>query len=105
MKRTLKEWIAWYEKRVGEPFRLDPGECIVWDEKHGFMTFGESKYVNTLNVGKVCGDGKYWFAMANDAAKALGFTRMMTFTKRNPKALAKKYNTEIFGYYLVKEVE
>ena len=102
--RDILEWIEFYEKKTKEKFHLEEGEQIRWDPEKGFMTYGLSKYEDALAIGKMCGDGKFWEAIANEMCKQLGFKKAIYFTKRNPHAFIRRYGGKIYGFYLEREV-
>ena len=71
MKKTLDEWIALYNKKNYEKFKRD--------KKFGLFYFPEKGFAEIADTGKMiivnqmCGEFKYWRAVAEDLSRACGY--------------------------------
>lgn len=104
---TLPEWIEWFEATTGRPFRPE-GKPLLYDPEHGFMTYGFYPETQGFVLWHVAGDGRYWEKKAEELGRRQNAKCLMLFTRRDPKAFARRYNAEVWGYWLkrdLKEVE
>ena len=95
--RTKSEWLDWYKGRV-EDYAIEADEKILYHPEHGFVTFSTNEDV--LEVGNMCGDGKYWFGVLKEIMKMERLSKLTGFTRRNPAAWERKYGVKVKGYYV-----
>lgn len=88
-----------YLEKSGDTYII-PENLI--ENDHGFMSWKVDG--NSLVLFNVYGDGKYWDAFSLELAKRLGLKTIRIGTLRNPKVFEKKYNYNIIGHILEKEV-
>ena len=104
---TKDEWLKYYEKRTGcKNLELSPDETVFFHPEYGFITF--FTHDDILELHHMCGNGKQWQKLLVKIMKDYGFTKLRAFTRRNPKAWARKYGGHIRGYYMeadIKELE
>lgn len=70
--------------------------------KHGWFDY--ELRGDILYVIMAYGNGDYWNVFAHELAKKLNCKYIQFFTKRNPKAMARRFNVHIDGYIMIKEV-
>ena len=100
MKKSLEEWIEYYEEKSDSRFRMSPGEKIVFDEEKGFFTFFVVPEREAVEIPKMVGEGKYWAKEIRKMVEALGLKKALFFTKRNPATWIRTYGGRIYGYYM-----
>ena len=104
---TKDEWLKYYEKRTGcKNLELSSDETVFFHHEYGFITF--FTHDDILELHHMCGDGKQWQKLLVKIMKDYGLTKLRAFTRRNPKAWARKYGGHIRGYYMeadIKELE
>lgn len=95
--KNPNEWQNWYQERTGcGDLRLHPDELVMFHPEHGFITY--FVHDDTFELHHLCGDGKYWGAVIKKIAGLEGVHTLRAFTRRNPKAWARKYGGHITGY-------
>jgi hypothetical protein len=99
-----RELIEWYCERSGDTGIGDPTVNWEWayHEDHGFITYvllGGKFWI--LNC---CGDGAFWDSWAMEKAREEGCSVIAFLTKRNPWGFMRKYDYDLTGYLLTKEV-
>ena len=72
------------------------------ENSHGFMSWKVSD--QGLVLLNVYGDGKYWDEFSIELAKKLNLKKIITATRRSPRAYQKKYGYKLTGFVLEKEV-
>lgn len=101
---TQSDWENWYKARTGcEDLRLHPEEIVLYHTEHGFVTF--LTHDDVLELHHLCGDGKYWQKVILNVMKFEKLKKLNAFTRRNPKAWAKKYGGHIRGYYMECDID
>lgn len=89
-----------YLEKSGDTSLIDSN---FYENDQGFITWG-TKDDDTLVLYNVYGNGVYWDKFSENLAKKFGFNKIMTATRRSPKAFKKKYGYRVTGYILEKEV-
>ena len=100
MKKSLEEWIEYYEEKSDSRFRMSPGEKIVFGEEKGFFSYCIVPEREAVEIPKMVGEGKYWAKEIRKMVKALGLKKVLFFTKRNPDTWIRTYGGRIYGYYM-----
>lgn len=104
MGKTKAEWLKWYSEHGGsEDLELHPDEAVYFHEEHGLVTW--LKHDDVLEVHHMVGDGKYWAGVLKSVMRFYGLKTLRAFTKRNPKAWARKYGGHIRGYYMECDID
>ena len=100
-KRSFREWVEFYERHAGEEFRPVPAARLLFDPEFGFMEIREDVEGSRIIVGATAGDGDYWWRMAEEAARARGYGKIVTFSRRDPRALLRRFKgaTMIGAFY------
>lgn len=81
MKKTLREWFDFYEKKTKEKhINLDKYKTL-FDEEKGYCQFCIQG--NDLMIHECCGDGLFWCKYAFDFAKEHSLKRIVTLCTRN----------------------
>ena len=80
--RTIKEWIALYEKKSGDRHDVPNGTIMLSDLDKGFAVFGVFPDKSTLLVYETCGNGVYWYMKCMDICREHGIPRLMTICTR-----------------------
>ena len=88
-----------YFEKSGDAELLD-GELV--ENEHGFMVFDIQG--TTFRLLHVYGDGRYWQALAERAAKLAGCERVVFGTRRPPAAFVRRHGYKLTGYILEKEI-
>ena len=110
--RTKDEWLEWYKGRMKENgFEFRPGEQILFHPEHGFVSFTRND--DAIEVGNMCGDGKYWFTVLKTIMREEKLTKICAYTVRNPRAWERKYGkvgrpkdtAHVKGYYMEVEID
>lgn len=100
--KTLIDWIELYNKKSKEQFCLLP-EATMWaTNEHGFITWqivGGELWVRHCSC-----DAKYWLPIIVSFANGIGAKRILTTTRRNPKAMMKVLGCEYLGEKLGRHV-
>ena len=71
------------------------------ENDHGFASYKIEN--NVLHVIQVYGDGKYWEKFFRKIAKENNVTRAMFYTRRNPKAFARRFGAKVVQYIMMIE--
>lgn len=97
--KNPREWVDWYVQHGGsrDLEQLDD-EITLFHKEHGFISFVIRD--NILELHHMVGDGKYWQQVIIKIMKLANLDKIRAFTKRNPKAWARKYGGHIIGYYM-----
>ena len=97
--RTPAEWLDWYAAHGGSrDLELDERELACFDPERGFITF--LIHDDILELHHLCGDGKFWQGELVNIMRGLGLSKLRAFTRRDPKAWARKYGGHIRGWYM-----
>ena len=103
--RRINEWLEWYEQHGGsQDLQLHPDEVIHFHPEHGLITYliGE----DILELHHMVGDGKYWAKFLKEVVMPFNhLSKLNAFTRRNPKAWARKYGGHIRGYYMEADID
>jgi hypothetical protein len=100
MKKSLEEWIEYYEEKSQSRFRLSKGEKIVFDEEKGFFSYYIVPEREAVEIPKMVGEGRYWAKEIRKMVVALGLKKALFFTKRNPATWIRTYGGRVYGYYM-----
>ena len=102
--KTPAEWLEWYEKHGGhKDLELDEREMVCFRPENGFITF--LLHDDILELHHMCGDGKFWQNEIVNIMRRKGLTKLRAFTRRKPKAWARKYGGHIRGWYMEADLE
>ena len=107
--KTPAEWVEWYRKRGGcggeecRDLELDGRETVCFRPEKGFITF--LIHDDILELHHLCGDGRFWQNELVNIMQRKGLTKLRAFTRRNPKAWARKYGGHIRGWYMEADLE
>lgn len=71
------------------------------ENEHGFASYKIEK--DKLHVIQVYGDGKYWESFFRKLAKEKGIKQAMFYTRRNPKAFARRYGAKVVQTLMIIE--
>ena len=98
----MKEsWILDYLRRSGDS-KIYKGNWV--ENEYGFASWGLNED-GDLVIYHLYGNGNYWEQFFVNLAKALGCKKIIAATKRNPKAMARRFKMKITGYVLEREVD
>jgi len=89
-----------YMRRSGDKY-IDGNGYI--ENEHGFASWVAKP--DCIHVIQVYGDGKYWDAFFRQLAKDRGVGSYMFYTRRNPKAFARKFGAKTVQTLMQVEVE
>lgn len=81
MKKTLREWFSYYEKKTHEKHVNPVGYKTVFDEEKGYCQFRIKD--RDLLVYECCGDGLFWCNFAFNFAKKHDLERIVTICTRD----------------------
>ena len=86
---TFEEYVKIYEKKA-EPYTLEPGYTLYFDENHGFITYKKMK--DTLLVDHCCSinDLPWMIKKAQEIAKEQGCIYLATQTCRSARAYIRR---------------
>jgi hypothetical protein len=102
--KTPAEWLEWYEKHGGSrELELDESELTCFNPEKGFITF--LTHDDILELHHLCGDGKFWQNELVKIMKYAGLEKLRAFTRRSPKAWARKYGGHIRGWYMEADLD
>ena len=105
--RTKEEWIRQYEKITGREYQPLQHELIAWEPERGVMSFIDPAWSEpgVFELHIVIGDGKYWMRVTKSFMAENGLTRLMFFTRRNPKAIERRFGCRIQGYVMEANID
>lgn len=92
-KRTLDEWIKFYEQKAGVPFEREPRCRLAWFPDRGFAEFGATN--DMIIIYQLCGDAKFWKQVAEVLAMEHGITHLGTWCIREIEPYIRFFNAEI----------
>lgn len=97
MKRTLAEWIAFYETKSMDKLSDSDWKSFdfLFDEEQGFSCFIIKN--NTLYIHKTCGNGQYWRNLAEEKANNMGIKILQTSCTRNIKPYLRAFKFRIIS--------
>jgi hypothetical protein len=98
--KTVREWIAYYERHVGKKFRPIWREKFVFDAERGLLGFVFTDDGEALFVAHMIGDGRYWAEVARDLMHRSGRRVVRMMTSRNPDAWMRRYGGRVVDYVL-----
>jgi hypothetical protein len=107
MTRTLEEWVAIYEKRLGVKYTPEPDEWISYDPGKGVFSFREPAHTEpgVLEVGLCVGDGKYWIRLMKRFMRDNGLETVRFITRRNPETWTRRYGARIRSYIMEADID
>lgn len=92
-KKTLEEWIAFYEQKTGTKFKAEPRCRLVWFPDRGFAEFAVAN--NMIIIHQLCGDAKFWKQVAEVLAMEHDLHHLGTWCIREIEPYIKFFNAEI----------
>ena len=92
-KKTLEEWIAFYEQKTGVKFKAEPRCRLIWFADRGFAEFAAAN--NMIIIHQLCGDAKFWKQVAEVLALEHDLRHLGTWCIREIEPYIKFFNAEI----------
>lgn len=94
MKKTLEEWIEFYEKKAGVKYKApDKRTTRFYFPDKGFAEIGVSKDI--VIVHQLCGDAHFWKQVAEVLATEHGIHYLGTWCIRNIKPYIRYFGVKI----------
>ena len=91
---TMDEWIARYNSKTPEPFKRDERFELYFRSDKGFCEVAQTKDMFIIN--QLAGDGRYWKALVDKAARASGIHHCGTWCIRE----GIRAYIRLFGYHV-----
>jgi hypothetical protein len=100
--KTIEEWIAVYEKKLGMKYVPNEHELWSYHPDHGFLSFIDPAYSEpgVFEIHLVVGNGKYWAKLIKEVMRATGCTKATSVTRRSPHTWARRYGAKIRAYVM-----
>lgn len=70
---TLKEWIAFYDRKTNSSFKRDENAVFLFLPDKGFCELYATK--NLIVIGQMAGDGRFWRAKTEEIGRRVGLSK------------------------------
>ena len=91
--KTLEEYIEYYNKHTGEPFKFQQGFSFFYRPEHGFCEYNVEE--TGVYIWQLCGDLNYWVDIAYRLCKRFKLPAITAFIVRSPKPFIRRLGFRI----------